>query len=100
MATQILSVVNEIKRRIIAGDYAPGERLVELQLQQDGQWQTIRTLYLPHRGHFTAYDLGPGSYRLQHRGLDSGRQAFTAAWQLEKSGDPPIYSDVSVTLPP
>ncbi len=79
----------------------PGEdRLVELQLQQDGQWQTIRTLYLPHRGHFTAYDLGPGSYRLQHRGLDSGRQAFTAAWQLEKSGDPPIYSDVSVTLPP
>jgi GntR family transcriptional regulator of vanillate catabolism len=32
MATQILSVVNEIKRRIIAGDYAPGERLVELQL--------------------------------------------------------------------
>lgn len=34
MATQILSVVNEIKRRIIAGDYAPGERLVELQLAE------------------------------------------------------------------
>lgn len=35
MATQTLAVVNEIKRRIIAGDYAPGERLVELQLAED-----------------------------------------------------------------
>ena len=35
MATQIHSVVNEIKRRIIAGHYQPGERLVELQLVQE-----------------------------------------------------------------
>lgn len=32
MATQINSVVNEIKKRIISGHYRPGERLVELQL--------------------------------------------------------------------
>jgi GntR family transcriptional regulator of vanillate catabolism len=35
MATQIHSVVNEIKRRIISGQYHPGERLLELQLVDD-----------------------------------------------------------------
>ena len=35
MATHILSVVNEIKRRITTGQYQPGERLVELQLVED-----------------------------------------------------------------
>lgn len=35
MATQILAVVNEIKRRIISGQYQPGERLLELQLVDD-----------------------------------------------------------------
>lgn len=35
MATQINSVVNEIKKRIIAGQYKPGDRLVELQLVND-----------------------------------------------------------------
>lgn len=35
MATQIHSVVNEIKRRIISGQYQPGERLLELQLVDD-----------------------------------------------------------------
>lgn len=35
MATQINSVVNEIKRRIISGQYQPGERLLELQLVDD-----------------------------------------------------------------
>jgi GntR family transcriptional regulator of vanillate catabolism len=35
MASQISSVVNELRRRIFAGVYAPGERLVELQLVAD-----------------------------------------------------------------
>ncbi|MDB5744697.1 MAG: GntR family transcriptional regulator [Polaromonas sp.] len=35
MATQIHTVVNEIKRRIISGRYQPGERLLELQLVDD-----------------------------------------------------------------
>ncbi len=32
MASQISNVVSELRRRILAGEYAPGERLVELQL--------------------------------------------------------------------
>lgn len=32
MATQIHTVVNTLRRRIMSGDFAPGERLVELQL--------------------------------------------------------------------
>lgn len=79
----------------------PGEdRMVELQQHNQQQWQTIRTLYLPHKGHFTVYSLGSGRYRLIHTGLDSGLTAGTEAWQLEKTGEPPIYSDVTVTLPP
>lgn len=35
MATQIHSVINEIKRRILSGEYQPGERLLELQLVND-----------------------------------------------------------------
>jgi GntR family transcriptional regulator of vanillate catabolism len=35
MATQIHSVVNEIKRRIISGQYKPGERLLEVPLVED-----------------------------------------------------------------
>ena len=35
MATQIHSVVNEIKKRIITGAYTPGMRLVELQLADE-----------------------------------------------------------------
>ncbi|MDO4693935.1 MAG: J domain-containing protein [Eikenella sp.] len=84
----------------IASFSNPGEdRLAELQLQQNKRWQTIRTFYLPRHGHFTVYQLGPGRYRLRHSGLDSGRLLQTEAWQLEKTGEPPIYSDVTVTLP-
>lgn len=35
MATQINTVANEIKRRIMSGVYAPGERLLEVQLARD-----------------------------------------------------------------
>ena len=35
MATQINTVVNALKRRIISGTYKPGERLVELQLAEE-----------------------------------------------------------------
>lgn len=35
MATQINTVVNELKRRIISNVYQPGERLVEVQLAQE-----------------------------------------------------------------
>lgn len=35
MATQINTVANELRRRIIAGTYKPGERLVEVQLAQE-----------------------------------------------------------------
>lgn len=84
----------------IASFSNPGEdRLAELQLQQNNRWQTIRTFYLPQRAHFTVYQLGPGRYRLRHSSLDSGRVLQTEAWQLEKTGEPPIYSDVTVTLP-
>lgn len=35
MATQINTVANELRRRIIAGAYQPGERLVEVQLASE-----------------------------------------------------------------
>jgi len=35
VATQILTVANELRRRIASGIYAPGERLVELQLSAE-----------------------------------------------------------------
>lgn len=93
MATQIHSVVNEIKRRIFAGQYQPGERLLELQLVDDlGVSRTpIRLAFeelakdgllerLPTRGFrvksFNAQDL---SDAIEVRGTLEGMSARLAA---------------------
>ena len=76
------------------------DRMVELQMQQDGIWQNIRTFYMPEKGFFTLYELGAGQYRLLYLDLDSGRHTQTDVWQIEKQNDAPVYPDASITLPP
>ena len=77
------------------------DRMVELQMQQDGIWQNIRTFYMPEKGFFTLYELGAGQYRLLYLDLDSGRHTQTDVWQIEKqNNDAPVYPDASIILPP
>ncbi|MDB5742262.1 MAG: GntR family transcriptional regulator [Polaromonas sp.] len=93
MAKQIHSVVNEIKRRIISGQYQPGERLLELPLVEDlGVSRTpIRLAFeelakdgllerLPTRGfRVKSFDAKEVSDAIEVRGMLEGMAARLAA---------------------
>lgn len=77
-----------------------GDRMLELQMQQDGGWQSIRTFYMSKQGFFTLYELGAGQYRLFYVDLDSGKNMQTGTWPIQKQNDALVYPDAVIVLPP